>query len=157
GRVYADETRIKAFGDIGEEYKSDADWGSEDILEPLANKVKMLGKGNKERKETDKDEVRLERLLALGKENEEEFKKQGVQFFEQKVKNSELKLLGIKMNGKVYLVHPNYMLEVREGKTYVIHKNDENSSVSGYTNFLSGWIGSADSEAERNAMKNLTN
>src|SRR5699024_12691140 len=68
GRVYADETKIKAFDDIGDVYKSDADWGSEDILEPLANKVKMLGKGNKERKETDKDEVRLKRLLALGKE-----------------------------------------------------------------------------------------
>lgn len=157
GRVYADATRMKIFEDIGEEFKSDADWGSEDILEPLAKKIKTFGRGNKETKGNGKDDLRVERLISLGKENEEKFSKMGVRLFEQKVKESDVKMLGIKMGGSLYFVHPNYMLELREGKTHVIHKNEDNSQVLGYTNFLKGWIESADSEAERTAMQGLMN
>src|SRR5699024_9439514 len=156
GRVYADITPNNEFDDIGEEYTSDADTGSEDILEPLAKKVRLLRSGvRNSKKEDSRDDERISRLIELGKIRREEFRQKNVKLFEQEVKSKGISLLGVAVGNKTYLVHPKYFMEVREGKTVVLHSCKLPSPVSEYSKFLNNWVGSADSEAEYKAMKDV--
>src|SRR5699024_1016413 len=159
GNVYVDRTPDKIFSDIGEVRKSDADWGSEDVLEPLVKKIKALKLGTRRKKEkkemSESNKKRNERLLKLGNEKRNDLAKTGVRVSEFRSKGENLRMLKAQVGNRVFIIHPDFVVENIDSKAHVVFKCDVNARVTGFKEFFSDVMNSADSESEVVAYRSL--
>jgi len=160
GNVYIDRTPEKTFNGIGEVRKSDADWGSEDVLEPIVKKIKALklgtSKKNEKKEISESSKKRNERMIKLGKERQKYLAERGVRVSEFRHKEGkDMSMLKAQVGTRTFLIHSDFVVETVDSKAHVVFKSDENARVTGFKEFFSDVAKSADSEAEVKAYKTL--
>lgn len=157
GRVYMDNTEDQVFSDIGEVYDSDADWGSEDILEAVATKI---GTGRKKKRSMfNQDEgtlIRVQRINTLAETHRMEFTGYGMNIGTRTSPDGSTELLGVSYKGKNYLIHPDVVIQVGEDKGKVLFKVERSTSrVREFTEFFNKWARSFQDERDKKVVTAL--
>lgn len=166
GRVYVDNTEEKIFSNIGEVYDSEADWGAEDVLKPLAQAIKGRAVGGVASRKsiirTDEDtKVRLQRILVLAEQNMYKFKGYGVQLSpftlgEQVTGSESTSVLRVRYKGESILIHPDIIIREVNGKAKVDYKIQRPTSRGAeFTEYFKGWMGKVSDEQDKRVIKEI--
>lgn len=138
GRVYLDKTSEQAFSNLGKVYVKDADTGAEDVLEPLANKLRSVRLTRSGARDdiyniTRKNEglyKRARRTIALAEKNVNEFAQLGVQLQPTTEKYGEVPLLNATFGGETYRIHPYTVTRVTGGSEQDLYTNSNRNAVA---------------------------
>lgn len=157
GRVYVDITSNKSFSTIGKVFDSDADWGSEDVLKPIAKKILSIQERKSKLFNTDEGTVhRVNRIITLAEQNRKLFMGYGMNLVVTESPDKTTKMLGVSYKGENYLIHPDVVIQVVEGKGKVIFKVVRTTSrVTEFNNFFKGWIKELNNEQDKRVLIEL--
>lgn len=142
GRIYADKTPDKIFEGLGKVFKSDADTGSEDVLEKYANLVNGQRRLKSELYRLDETtEKRRKRLRTVVQENQEQFSKLGYKLDIVSSLDNTVKLAKLEHKGYTFLLDPDAIIQVKGDKSRILFKcTNPNARLTELADFFNQWI-----------------
>jgi len=157
GRVYLDRTPNKDFSSIGKQFNSDADTGSEDVLDVLVKKISGTRRMKSDLYRTDaQTEKRTKRLLALAGQRRERYATQGMDFTVAKSHDGVTPVLGVTFNNKHYTVHPDAVIQLQgEQRREMFRCRNQNARLTELSTFFAKWIKHTQDETEKAHINSL--
>lgn len=156
GRVYLDNTDGKVFGELGKVFKSDVDWGSEDVLTVVAKKMQTGGRKKGLFNLDEGTVTRINRILTLAESNKQAFSGYGLHLSKRKSPDNTTEVLVVMYKGRSFLMHPDVVIEVLEGKGKVIFKNERTTSrVVEFEEFFKGLAKEFPGEQDKKVLSQL--